>query len=274
MGYFDPFRFLEYHAGVRLGWRDALIPPSWLHSVGPSDYRETGETFLRHFIDIGGLRPHHRVLDVGSGTARMARPLTKYLEGGSYDGIEVVAASVEWCRKTYASRFPHFRFHHADLCNSFYNPGGRYKASEYRFPFADESFDFVFLTSIFSHMLPKDMENYLSEVARVLKPGGRSFITYFLLNVESLKLIAAGLSSYDFRYELPGCRIQDKNFPEAVVAYDENRIRELYSIFGLDICDSIYYGWWCGRKNGLSQQEVITAAKSPSHAGQRRGSRP
>src|SRR5688572_3983857 len=234
--FYKPYRFIEYHAGVRLGWRDAMIPPGWLHSVGRSNYRETGENFLRHFIDIGGLRPHERVLDVGSGTGRMARPLTKYLEGGRYDGIDVVAPSVEWCRKTYAPRYPNFRFHHTDIHNSVYNPGGRDKASEYRFPFSDSFFDFVFLTSVFSHMLPQDMEHYLSEIARVLKPGGRCFITYFLLNPDSLKLIAEKASTYDFRYELPGCRIQDEDFPEAVVAYEEDIIRKLYRASGLDIC--------------------------------------
>jgi len=256
------YRFIEYHAGVQLGWRDAMIPPAWLHSVGNGNYEETGENFLRYFVERGGLRPDERVLDVGSGTARMARPLTKYLESGSYDGIDVVARSVEWCRKTYAPRYANFRFHHADIYNSVYNPRGRYKASEYRFPFGELSFDFVFLTSVFSHMLPQDMEHYLSEVARVLKPGGRSFITYFLLNPDSLKKIAEGASRFDFSYQLPGCRIQDKDAPEAVVAYDERLIRELYRASGLDICEPIHYGSWCGRKSGLTLQEMIVAVKS------------
>ena len=38
-------------------------------------------------------------------------------------------------------------------------------------------------------MLSADMENYLKQIARVLKPGGRCLITYFLLNPESAKLM-------------------------------------------------------------------------------------
>ncbi len=58
---------------------------------------------------------------------------------------------------------------------------------------------FVLLTSVFTHMLPQDMDNYLSEVARVLKPDGRCLITYFLLNPESLALIDAEESSFNFQ---------------------------------------------------------------------------
>jgi SAM-dependent methyltransferase len=235
------------------------MPPGWLHLVGLSDYREAGEKFFRYFRDIGGLKPHERVLDVGSGTGRMARPLTKYLEGGSYDGLDIVAPSVEWCRKTYTPRYPNFHFHHADVHNSVYNPAGACRASEYRFPFADSYFDFIFLTSVFTHMLPDDMENYLSEIARVLKPGGRCFITYFLLTPESLRLIDEKASLFDFRYQLPGCRIQAEELPEAAVAYDESKIRELYRVFKLDILEPIYYGHWCGRKGGLSIQEIVAA---------------
>lgn len=48
------------------------------------------------------------------------------------------------------------------------------------------SFDFVFLTSVFTHLLPEDMNNYFSEVVRVLTHARRCLITYFLLTFESL----------------------------------------------------------------------------------------
>jgi len=41
-------------------------------------------------------------------------------------------------------------------------------------------------------LLPESMRHYLSEVSRVLKRGGRCFITFFLINEESLGMIEAG----------------------------------------------------------------------------------
>jgi len=255
------FKFLEYRAGVRLGWRDPLLPPNWLPGAGDGDYTQIGEHFFQHFVGIGGLKPHERVLDIGCGTGRMARPLTKYLRSGSYDGLDIVAPSIEWCQKAYTSRYPNFHFHFTDIYNKLYNPTGRYRASDHHLPFENSSFDFVFLTSVFTHMLPRDIENYLSEVTRLLKPGGRCLITYFLLTSESLQFIERKASTIDFRYELEGCRVDNKDVPEAAVAYDESSIREMYQKCKMDILQPIHYGSWSGRKNGLSYQDIVIANK-------------
>src|SRR5437867_12941654 len=116
------YHSLKYSVGVRVGGRDPLIPPDSLHSVGSPDYVAVGEEFFRYFIDLCELKPDDRVLDVGSGTGRMARPLTRYLKGGSYEGIDIVARSVQWCQKTYGSGYPHFRFHCTDIYNKAYKP--------------------------------------------------------------------------------------------------------------------------------------------------------
>lgn len=81
--------------------------------------------------------------------------------------------------KNITPKYPNFNFQLADIYNKMYNPQGKYKASDYKFPYANETFDFVFLTSVFTHLLPQDMERYLSEIARVLKKNGRCFITFF-----------------------------------------------------------------------------------------------
>ena len=256
------YRRLEYHAGVRSGRRDPLTPPDWLDPGGRRErFSTTGDEFFQYFIRLCDLKPHEGVLDVGCGTGRMARPLTKYLKGGSYDGLDIVAPSVKWCRKAYGGRHPDFRFHHSDLYNKAYNPGGRGKAFEYRFPFADSSFDLVILTSVFTHMLSRDVAHYLSEVSRVLRSGGRCLITYFLLNQDSLKLIEEKVSLHDFGHRLPGCFVQNIDVPEAVVAYEEGAIRELYRRNGLLIAEPIRYGGWCGRPDGLSKQDIIIASK-------------
>jgi ubiquinone/menaquinone biosynthesis C-methylase UbiE len=250
---------LEYRTGIVVFRRDPLFPPSSLHSVGDGDYAATGEEFFSYFREFTGLKPHERVLDVGCGTGRMARPLTRYLTGGSYDGLDIVAQSIKWCQKTYSSRFPNFHFHFSDIYNKMYNPNGTSLASEYRFPFADSSFDLVFLTSVFTHMLPPDLDNYLSEITRVLKPGGRCLITYFLLNAVSLKSIEENASAISFKDELGGYRVSNLEVPEAAVAFDESRIRELYEKYKMNVSEPIRYGTWCGRKDGLSFQDIVVA---------------
>jgi ubiquinone/menaquinone biosynthesis C-methylase UbiE len=110
-------------------------------------------------------------------------------------------------------------------------------------------------------MLTLDMNNYLSEISRVLKKNGRCLISYFLLNSESRALIDAHLSSLNFHHVLENCRVNDMANPEIAVAYEEEYIRGLYSKLGLEIVRPIKYGLWCGRKPYLSYQDIIVASK-------------
>ena len=76
-------------------------------------------------------------------------------------------------------------------------------ASAYRFPFADQAFDFIFLASVFTHMLPDAVEHYVHEISRLLAPGGVCVASYFLLNGETRTGVDAGSSFMSFRAAHP-----------------------------------------------------------------------
>lgn len=169
--------------------------PVELDFVGGQLFEETGIEFLKYFREIGELKPHHNVLDVGCGIGRMAIPLAGYLTGkGSYKGFDIVPAGVEWCQSNITPKFPSFEFTIADIYNKLYNPNGTQQSENYAFPYDAGSFDFVFLTSVFTHMYAEDLENYLAEVSRVLRPGGTCLITFFLINEDSQQQIDSGKS--------------------------------------------------------------------------------
>jgi ubiquinone/menaquinone biosynthesis C-methylase UbiE len=109
---------------------------------------ELGEVVLQYFVELGGLTPDEAVLEPGCGTGRMAEPVSRYLTTGSYDGFDVVREAIEQCETRIMQ--PNFRFRHVDVLNRFYNPEGRIQPDEFQFPYPDESFDFVFLTSVFT----------------------------------------------------------------------------------------------------------------------------
>ncbi len=151
---------------------------------------------------------------------------------------------------------------HSDIYNKMYNPNGTMKAVEYEFPFNGEFFDFVFLTSVFTHMLPSDLEHYLSEISRVLQPKGRCLITFFILNAESEKLIKEGHSTLDFKDWVDGCLTISKDNPELAIAYKEDFVTKLFAKYNLTIDRPIHYGSWCNRDTFLSYQDLIIATKN------------
>ncbi len=250
----DSLRLRALDVKDRLSGRaDRLVPPRRLDFAGHSDFVETGDEFLGLFVELGGLQPHHAVLDVGCGIGRMARPLAGYLDAkGSYDGFDVNRDGIGWCRRRYA-RHDNFRFQVADLYNRRYNPQGGHAATEYRFPYDDAAFDFAIATSVLTHLLESEADHYLSEIRRVLKPEGRALITFFLLNEESRALIKDGKAALEFLDPDEHVAVLDVDLPEEAVAYDERWVRER-----LTVAD-VKWGSWCGREQFTSFQDVILA---------------
>jgi SAM-dependent methyltransferase len=192
----------------------------------------------------------------------MSAPLTRYLNRqGSYTGFDIVKSGVEWCQQNITPRHPNFTFIHSDVVNKHYNPSGTMKASEYKFPFGDARFDFVFLTSVFTHMFPSDLENYLEEIARVLKPGGTCLITFFLINAEAQADIQAGISALHFTQPSSGYYTSNPSDPEAAIGFDERYIRNLFTAQNLTIDEPVRFGSWCGRKRFVSFQDIVVATK-------------
>jgi SAM-dependent methyltransferase len=222
--------------------------------VGRGDFRATGQEFLGHFRELGGLRPEDRVLEIGCGIGRMARVLAGVLRPpGSYDGFDVVASGIAWCQDRYCDTPAPFRFAHADLCNSAYNPGGTLDAGSYRFPYDDGAFDLVIATSLFTHLLPPAAGHYLSEAARVLAPGGRLFCTWLLFCPERPALAAfTPLDASD-----PGVLIADPGVPEDAVAYDQRWLTQRLPARGLSL-HTVAHGTWSGRE-GRSFQDIVVA---------------
>ena len=247
---------------VRASTGKLHIPPVRLRDVGPSDFKETGKEFLNYFIKFCNLQSSANVLDIGCGIGRMAIPLASHLRDGSYIGMDVVAESISWCRKNITHKYSNFQFDHIDLFNHRYNPNGKVLDINYRFPYTDQSFDFIILTSVFTHMLPAGMTNYMDQIQRMLADDGQVFFTFFLLNEEQDNLARQEQNCINFKYSNGFYRMRDADIPESAIAYDEECLLDLLNNRGFTISRPIKYGTWSGREDGLSFQDIIIAIKN------------
>jgi ubiquinone/menaquinone biosynthesis C-methylase UbiE len=233
----------------------ADLPPLHLRRyVGPlGSFESSGAEFMGYLRSLAGLRPSEHVLDIGCGCGQMALHLKDYLdEKGSYVGVDIHRPSIKWCEKNIARRHKNFQFAHIDVRNLAYNPNAAERAEAYVFPFADRSFDVVLLKSVFTHMRPAEVRNYVSEVARLLKTDGRCLATFFLLNDEQ----ARGVNDLAFNYGESEWRYVHEHSPESAVAYDESFVMQLLEKYGLRV-EKKMYGRWSGREDGLSYQDIL-----------------
>jgi SAM-dependent methyltransferase len=233
----------------RGGGQDHLDPPAKLKAKhGGEDFHTIGRRWVETFGLWADLDPSDVVLDVGCGPGRMAIALGPHLGStGRYEGFDVRAENIKWCKREIEPHWPQAHFQCVDVRNGSYNPAGTIDAKEFRFPYQDGRFTFAFLTSVFTHMLPEDTVHYLSEVSRVLAPGGRCLITYFLLNERVRAEISTGTARFTFPHEVSqSCFVQESADPESTVAYEETYIRRLYDEAGLQISEPVHFGSWSG----------------------------
>ena len=225
------------------------LPPESLRVwVGPfSDpnlFERSGEEMVRSIVRLCGLSPGSRILEVGCGCGRLARAFASYLgPTGSYAGFDVARPLVDWCRQHLAPCLPNFHFSHADIHAPGYNPTGAVPASAYRFPFTADAFDAAVVSSVFTHMLADETENYVAELGRVLKPGARIFITALLFDDDARRAVAQSSTAFDFRYPVGPCMTFDRDRPREGIACPQVWLTDVLGHNGFDI-DAIRRGNW------------------------------
>jgi SAM-dependent methyltransferase len=225
-------------------------PPQGLIYTGSGDFIKQGNAWRRFFIEFADLQKDHHFLDIGSGIGRIALPLTTYLTG-KYFGFEAMKDGVNWCQKNISSKYPNFTFEYVPLYNDLYNSTG-INAAEYLFDYAANFFDVACSISVFTHMLPAEVDNYIKQTQQVLKPGGRLVATFFILDEESESLQKANDSNFTFDHHFEHYALMSKKVKAANVAFQRTYLNQLFDQYGLEIIHEIK-GAWCGREK---QHEV------------------
>ena len=227
---------------------------------------ELGPQMVKFIKSFADLKPNESVLEIGVGIGRIAIPMIQYLEPpGRFESFDIVKKYIRWCQLEVTSKYPHGNFTHVDLYNKQYNRIGRFRGETFDFPYESSSFDFVYLTSVFTHLLPGEAKNYISEISRVLKPGGRCFATFFLLNEESERCLAEGKGAFALEpLGDSGAQVRNKDVPEEFIALPESLVIDEFSKVGMVIkqgSEWIRWGSWCGRKQSYEFQDMLLLYK-------------
>jgi SAM-dependent methyltransferase len=242
---------------------EPLIPPRrlWVWSSEPLSqffrWAWAVPTYLNLLCD---LRRDSSVLELGCSHGRTMLPLADYLQPpGRYEGLDILPEQIEFAQKNIHARYPHINFTLADVHHSYYQPQGRAKPEDYRFPYPDNAFNVVYAASLFTHLGPPAAANYFKQSSRVLRPGGRSLFSFFLLDYYH----GPGTTTSDvFRFShtvegWDGVRVRDPERPDLLVAYQRAFIEQLGSDAGLRV-SRVIPGCWSKHPDGsLFEQDLV-----------------
>jgi SAM-dependent methyltransferase len=234
----------------------------WAYSIG------VFHTVLRYTL---GERDKIDLLDVGCGTGRLALA-SKLLLGqdGRYVGVDVNAAEIEQCQRQYSDS--RFKFIHLPHKNRVYASDQAPTFEPY--PLDDNSFDVVTALSVWTHLNEADATFYFREIARVLRPGGKAIVTFFLLDKRYhafRQTSPASESAFTFRrpdrYDFdrsvdgsdawlyPAWAAQ----PEEAIGVTPAGIQRLEARSGLRLAD-VKHGYWT-EQVGLHFQDILVFEK-------------
>jgi SAM-dependent methyltransferase len=223
MDAFFPLGFEEFkslppnHMRVRVGVGNRLFGNQVHYLLAAKDF------WLSSFANYG-LTLSANIVDLGCGCGRYAHHLRdiKLPDGsysGAYVGVDIDAEMIEWCRKHFD---PRFRFHQSTDGSSSYSRKSKMETL-YRVPEMDGGADFVFSTSLFTHLLEEAVGHYIRESFRLLRPGGIAHHTIFCTDYLPLTFG----SRHTFRHKIGNAFVESVRQPEAAVAYSASRILEL-----------------------------------------------
>ena len=183
--------------GQTIPWASFYDAVVWLLSLGK------GQSIRKATVELAQIKPGDRVLDVGCGTGDLTMA-AKTLAGptGQVYGMDASPEMIERAQQKAARAGVEVTFQ-VDLIENM--------------TFPDKQFDVV-LSSLMMHHLPDDLKREgLTEIYRVLKPGGRLLI----VDIESSSSGSLGQRFSDLMIHLHGGHTAMQNNVKKLIPFVE-----------------------------------------------------
>lgn len=213
--FFSDFRQLPpNHLRVRVGVGNQLFNNQLL-------CLKSGTNYWFNAFAHGLCKFDSNIVEIGCGYGRKPMHLKNYeMQGekytGQYLGVDIDPELLNYARSIFPS--PQFTFQLTPHQSKTYMPNGKStESTPCRIERDDNSQDFVFSTSLFTHLLEQELVNYVEESYRVLRSGGVMQMNFFWYDY----LQNAGVlgSRWTFAHAMGLARVESPEYPEAAVAY-------------------------------------------------------
>lgn len=147
------------------------------------------------FLVQHGLQPQHTLLDIGCGTLRGGRHFIRYLDAQNYTGIDISLNAIEFAKQLLvaeglADKQPKLLVSkHKDL---------KFEA------FAQQTFDFLFAQSVFTHLPSESIEECFQHVDTIMHNKSVFYFTFFASRKQEQRNVKDFCYPYTFFEALAG----------------------------------------------------------------------
>jgi ubiquinone/menaquinone biosynthesis C-methylase UbiE len=206
------------------------------------DYERLGLNLAKRIKKTLKPKKGQAILDIGCGSGRVVLGLHKVLKSFRYLGYDIRLADILHAKSNVTSNNVDSQFVHFDFYNERYNQKGRIKdIKHYHFPSASKTFDHALATSFFTHTNTEMTRRCLTELKRVLKPGGTAYLTFFILGKNNAK---SGRSNRKYVLEFEsGVWAGDPTHILQSVAYEQKVLLQLLKDAELTVKHFIQGEW-------------------------------
>lgn len=219
--------FTEYrelppnHMRVRVGVSNKLLFNQPFHLW-------LGMHYWMRWLSNDYVKPDSDVVEIGCGCGRIALPLRNDWFTGTYLGIDIDRELLQWC----SEHFPpeKFTFLASNHKSATYTSSVSSEATEFSLG-EIESKDFIYSTSLYTHLLVPELINYTSESFKALRHGGVMCMTFFCLDS-----VERG-GRWNFEHKIGDAFVENLKRPEAAVAYTKEFMEEVARTAGFTNVD-------------------------------------
>ena len=161
----DLYRDHDFLEAYALHTKRRIELTGYQAAVGAGDNWDAHGELQRDFLLSQGLKPRHRLLDIGCGTGRLARKVVPYLSPSKYHGVDIAEAAIVAALDL-------------ALTEGWNKLEPTFWIGEIPDREAAGVFDYLWSFSVFIH-LPQDiMEAVMRRAAAVMAPRSRFFWAY------------------------------------------------------------------------------------------------
>jgi SAM-dependent methyltransferase len=158
-------------------------------------------------------------VEIGCGCGRIAHHLRGDWFTGSYVGIDIDQEMLDWDSAHFPrDKFTFMKSPHKSVTYSATKTDQQ--SGVFAFPDSWKK-DFVFSTSLYTHLLEPELRNYTSESYKILRDGGTMYMTVFCIDSMDLG------NRWTFKNRMGEAYVESTKYPEAAVGYTREYLENL-----------------------------------------------